>query len=137
MLLLSLGTKYRSFLEITCYILRFVCNTGYLLVLLKSMSMYFLLMHQMANNILYSLVVSKETGKEVESVVPAVWVKNNKVYYTNGVQVKKLHKSCTTPKDDWHQYELTKIKSTGRFTISGSPLFIFLSFFSFFLFFFF
>ena len=137
MLLLSLGTKYRSFLETTCYILRFICNTGYLLVLLKPMSMYFLLMHQMANNILYSLVVSKETGKEVESVVPAVWVKNNKFYYTNGLQVKKLHKSCTTPKDDWHQYELIKIKSTGRFTISGCPLFILLSFFYFFLFFFF
>ena len=137
MLLLSLGNKYRSFLETTCYILRFICNTDYLLVLLKPMSMYFLLMHQMANNILYSLVVSKETGKEVESVVPAVWVKNNKVYYTNGLQVKKLHKSCTTPKDDWHQYELIKIKSTSGFTIPGCPLFILFSFFSFFFFFFF
>ena len=45
----------------------------------------------------------------------AVWVKGNKVYYPNGLQVKKLHKSCTTPKDDWPQYELIKIKCTGRF----------------------
>ena len=69
----------------------------------------------MANNILYSLVVLKENMKEVESVVPEVWVKGNKVYYPNGLQVKTLHKSCITPKDDWPQYQLIKIKCTGRF----------------------
>ena len=69
-----------------------------------------------ANNILYSLVVLKENWEEREIVAPAVWVKDNKVFYPNGLQVNKLHKSCTAPKDDWPQYELMKVKCTVRFT---------------------
>ena len=41
----------------------------------------------MANNMLYSLVVLREDGEEIESVVPSPWIQNKTDHYPSGLHV--------------------------------------------------
>ena len=67
----------------------------------------------MANDMSYSLVVLREDGEEIESVVPSVWIQGKTVFYPSGLHVKKYHRNCATPEPNWPQYDLVKIKCTG------------------------
>ena len=67
----------------------------------------------MANNMLYSLVLSAEDGEEIESVVLNAWILDKTMFYPNGLHVKKYHRNCAAPEPHWPQYDLIKIKCTG------------------------
>ncbi|XP_065643217.1 uncharacterized protein LOC136074947 [Hydra vulgaris] len=61
----------------------------------------------------YTRAVWIEIEEEYEGTVPSVWIKDGKVYWPRGLNVRKSFQILEKPSNHWHSYLLKKTKGSG------------------------
>ena len=61
----------------------------------------------------YCIAVWKYKGREEEVTIPSNWIKNGKVYYPQSINNRKYFAQRTTPKENWLELPLVKVKCRG------------------------
>ena len=61
---------------------------------------------------MYCKAVWIENEEEMEGTVPENWIMGKKLYWPNGINVKKAFKERHDPEEEWYIFNLVKIKVT-------------------------
>ena len=62
-----------------------------------------------------------EKGQEFERTVPSNWVRGKKLCWPSKLQVRKAFQNKADPEDDWKEFDLIKIKVSGKMMIIFIP----------------
>ena len=61
----------------------------------------------------YCVAVWKYKGREEDGTIPSNRIKNGKFYYPQSINNRKYFSQRTTPKENWSELPLVKVKYRG------------------------